>query len=161
MFAKYFEDIRIGEQAAFGSHVFTAEEIKSFAKRYDYQDFHTDEDKAKNSMFGALCASGWHTAAVCQKLAIAHRTALLGSLLDNGKPRSPQLGPSTGLKNIRWLRPVFANDEISYSARVCEKRELRSKPDWGLLVCRFEGHNRDNLPVYEVMADFFVERRKP
>ncbi len=160
MFAKFFEDIRIGEQATFGSHVFTADEIKAFARQYDSQDFHTDEEKAKDSMFGALCASGWHTAAVCQKLAIKHRTRLLGSLLENGKPRSPQLGPSPGMKNIRWLRPVYADDEISFSARVCEKRELRSKPDWGMLTCRFEGHNQDHHPVYEMMSEFFIERRK-
>ncbi len=58
---RFFEDMRVGERTELGSHTFTAEEIKAFARRYDPQRFHVDEEAAARSHFGALCASGWHT----------------------------------------------------------------------------------------------------
>ncbi len=61
---RFFEDIEIGVTEQLGSYTFTAEEIKRFAAKYDPQPFHMDEKAAAESHFGALCASGWHTAAV-------------------------------------------------------------------------------------------------
>src|SRR5438552_11829755 len=61
---KYLEDIAIGERDVFGSHTFTAGQIKAFAARFDPQPFHLDEAAAARSPFGALCASGWHTASL-------------------------------------------------------------------------------------------------
>ena len=55
---KFFEDLRVGERYEVGRHTFTAEDIKAFAVRFDPQPFHVDEDAAKRSHFGALCASG-------------------------------------------------------------------------------------------------------
>ena len=59
---KYFEDIEVGDTFPVGRHTFTADEIKAFARRFDPQLFHVDEAAAERSHFGALCASGWHTA---------------------------------------------------------------------------------------------------
>ncbi|MFZ0113114.1 MAG: MaoC/PaaZ C-terminal domain-containing protein, partial [Xanthobacteraceae bacterium] len=66
----FFEDLRLGERRELGSHRFTAEDIKAFAIRYDPQAFHIDEAAAARSHFGALCASGWHTGAVCMRLIV-------------------------------------------------------------------------------------------
>ena len=60
--ANFYEDIEIGAHYEFGSQVFDAEHIKKFATNYDPQSFHMDEEAAKSSHFGALCASGWQTA---------------------------------------------------------------------------------------------------
>ena len=65
---KFFEDIRVGETVEIGSHVFTAEDIKTFAQRFDPQPFHVDDEAAARSHFGRLCASGWHTACVWMRL---------------------------------------------------------------------------------------------
>ena len=66
----YFEQLKVGDIYALGSHTFDADDIKSFASRFDPQPFHMDEDAAKQSHFGALCASGWHTASVWMRLMI-------------------------------------------------------------------------------------------
>ncbi|TJV67306.1 MAG: dehydratase, partial [Mesorhizobium sp.] len=58
----------IGVTVTLGSHRFEPEAIKAFARKYDPQIFHLDEEAAKNSVFGGLCASGWHTAATWMKL---------------------------------------------------------------------------------------------
>ena len=67
---KYFEDIQIGDKITLDRHTFTADEIKAFAQRFDPQPFHLDEKAAARSHFGALCASGWHTAAVWMRMLV-------------------------------------------------------------------------------------------
>ena len=37
---KFFEDIRVGETSEIGSHTFTAEDIRTFAERFDPQPAH-------------------------------------------------------------------------------------------------------------------------
>lgn len=54
----------IGRTITLGSHTFEADEIKRFAQKYDPQPFHLDEAAAEKSVFGKLCASGWHTCAM-------------------------------------------------------------------------------------------------
>ena len=70
---KFFEDIALGERAELGSHTYTADDIKRFARKYDPQPFHLDEAAAARSHFGALCASGWHTASVWMRLMVDHQ----------------------------------------------------------------------------------------
>ena len=72
---KYFDDIKIGDVLMTGRHVFHADEIKSFARRFDPQLFHIDEEEAARSHFGALCASGWHTASAWMRLIVDYRRA--------------------------------------------------------------------------------------
>ena len=70
---KFWEDIAVGERAELGRHTFTADDIKAFARRFDPQPFHLDEAAAARSHFGALCASGWHTASVWMRLMVEHQ----------------------------------------------------------------------------------------
>ena len=95
---KFFEDIAVGERAELGRHTFTAEAIKAFARRYDPQAFHVDEAAAARSHFGALCASGWHTAAVWMRLMV-RAPAPRG----RGAPRAA----SRSRSSVR--RPAFAS----------------------------------------------------
>ena len=61
---RYWEDLRIGEEAEHGSHTITEEEILAFAREYDPQPFHVDPEAAAAGPFGGLIASGWQTAAI-------------------------------------------------------------------------------------------------
>ena len=70
---KFFEDIAVGERIELGRHIFTADAIKAFARRFDPQPFHLDEAAAARSHFGALVASGWHTAAIWMRLMVEHQ----------------------------------------------------------------------------------------
>ena len=65
------EYLGVGLRLELGSHTFSAGEIRRFAGKYDPQPFHLDEDAAAKSVFGGLCASGWHTASMWMKLNIA------------------------------------------------------------------------------------------
>ena len=70
---KYFEDIRIGDRSELGTHHFSADEIKIFARRFDPQRFHVDEAEAERTHFGKLCASGWHTAFLWMRALVEYR----------------------------------------------------------------------------------------
>jgi len=135
------EFFRMGETLTLGSHTFTAEEIKAFAARYDPQRFHMDEKEAEASVFGALCASGWHTASTWMKYNLKNREDTAEQPWDGPGPR-PEFGPSPGFQNLKWLKPVFAGDTITFTRRATGHRALASRPGWRLLtiVCEaFDG----------------------
>lgn len=154
----YFEDVTIGETVELGSHRFTREDIMSFASRFDPQRFHVDEAAAQDSLFGGLCASGWHTACIWMRLMAAHRAKLAEEVAASGRIPAPR-GPSPGLRELKWLKPVYPGDVITYRSTPQEKIELNSKPDWGLLVTFNEGVNQDGERVFSFIGQLFVARR--
>lgn len=154
--AKFFEEVAIGERLEIGSFEFTAEEIVAFARPFDPQLFHIDAEAATRSAFGALCASGWHTASVWMMLMVAEwRRA---EALRAGRP-GPRKGVSPGFGNLRWLRPVYAGDVIRYSSTVAHKRASGSRPGWGLVFHRNLGVNQRGEEVFSFDGCAFLERK--
>ena len=151
----YFDEITIGQRIELGSFVFTAEEIVAFARSFDPQPFHLDEAAAKASSFGRLAASGWHTAAVWMATMVSHRKRQL-ALVDG---RAPRLGPSPGFRNLRWSKPVFAGDRITYVSEVADKRDSASRPEWGLFFHRNTGLNQHGEEVFSFDGCVFLEKR--
>ena len=131
----YWEDFKVGETVAMGTHTFVEEEMIDFARKFDPQPFHIDPVAAKDSYFGGLIASGWHTCAVAMRL-----------LCDNYINRSASLG-SPGIENVRWLVPVRAGDTLSYRRVVLEARASRSRPEMGLVKSRTEAVNQKGETV--------------
>ena len=145
----------MGDIRDFGRHTFSAEEIKRFALAYDPQPFHLDEEAAKDSLFGALCASGWHTASLMMQHLVgafrreAERAAMAGRTV-------PRFGPSPGFDNLKWLKPVYAGDTISFSGNVVAKRLTRSRPGWGIVSTEATGTNQNGEMVFTVTTHVFV-----
>lgn len=152
-----FERIEIGDLADLGRHHFTAEEIKRFAGAYDPQPFHTDEAAAANTHFGALCASGWHTASVMMRLFVNYFGREIERARDRGEP-APSLGPSPGFDDLKWLRPVYAGDEIAFTGRITGKRESASKPGWGIVSIEMVGANQRDEPVFSYTGHVFMAK---
>lgn len=142
----------IGVTTTLGSYRFEAEAIKKFARKYDPQPFHTDEEAAKKSVFGRLCASGWHTAAVWMKLNLAYR----GRPWEGPGPE-PEFGPSPGFKNLKWLKPVYAGETVTFSYIGLDLRALASRPGWRMLTVRSEGHDRTGDKVIEFDSAVLVK----
>lgn len=133
--ALYWEDFKVGETREIGSHRFSEQEIIDFARQFDPQPFHVDPVAARESFYGTLIASGWHTCAVAMRF-----------MVEGVVNRSRSLG-SPGLDNIRWLAPVKAGDTIVYRSTVLETRASRSRPDAGLVRSRWEAFNQDGVLV--------------
>ena len=128
----YFEDTRLGERHTLGSFTFTADAIKAFARGYDPQAFHLDEEAGRRSLFGGLAASGWHTASVYMKLLVAYLKDYAEAAEARGERAAPS-GPSPGFKNLKWPRPVLAGDTITYTYEATAMRPLASRPEFGLV----------------------------
>ncbi len=155
---KFFEDIEIGQRAELGQHTFTAGAIKTFAARFDPQAFHVDEAAAARSPFGALCASGWHTASVWMRLMVEHQRRDDAARRNRGEPVA-QLGPSPGFRELKWLKPVYVGDTIHYAMEIIGTRASNSRHGWGLVTLRNTGINQNGEPVISFISVAFVERR--
>jgi acyl dehydratase len=118
---RYLEDYEPGRVYEFGSITVKESEIIEFAERYDPQIFHLDPDSARQTIFGGLIASGWHTAALAMKLLVDHFISHVAAL---GSP---------GTDELRWLKPVRPGDTLSLRVTVLEARRLQSKPDRGIV----------------------------
>lgn len=147
---------RIGETITLGSHTFEADEIKAFAAKYDPQRFHMDEDEAKHSVFGGLCASGWHTAATWMKYNLKRREDA-GELPWNGPGEAPQFGPSPGFQNLKWLKPVYAGETVTFTRRALAHRALASRPGWRLLTIACEAFDSTGDKVLEFESAVLVK----
>jgi acyl dehydratase len=153
---KFLKDVAVGEKIEVGSYTFTADAIKEFARLYDPQPFHLDEEAAKRSHFGALCASGWHTASMWMRLLVDYRKREADQQRARGEPVA-QSGASPGFRDLQWIRPVYVGDTISYSAEVVEKRPLKSRPGWGLIGSRTTGVNQHGQPVITLVGYGFIQ----
>jgi acyl dehydratase len=154
---RYFDDINVGDRIELGSHHFTAEDIKSFARQYDPQAFHLDEAAAAKSHFGALCASGWHTIAVWMRLRVLYGRQEDADRAARGEIIA-RLGPSPGFRELKWPKPVYAGDTIAFASEVAEKRASQSRPGWGLIFARNTGTNQKGELVLAFIGSGFVER---
>ena len=150
-----YEDITVGSRHDFGVYTFTGEDIKRFASLYDPQAFHLDEELARESAMGALCASGWHTAAVMMSLVSRYFQRERDRAAANGRP-APPLGPSPGFDDLKWLRPVFVDDTIAFSGEVLAKRSSESRPSWGIVSIKTTGINQSDEPVFSYVGHVFV-----
>jgi acyl dehydratase len=144
-----FEDFEAGQVYELGSTTVTEEEIVDFARRFDPQPFHLDAEAAKDSNFGGLIASGWHTGAMWMRLYV---TSLLGGGSGQG---------SSGIEELRWLAPVRPGDTLSGRLTVLETTPSERHPDRGTIRIRGEMVNQDGVTVMSMVSRGRFGRRSP
>lgn len=149
----FLGEAEIGVARDLGRYRFEPDAIIAFAKAYDPQVFHTDAEAARETHFGGLCASGWHTAAVWMKR--LHATWARDMVLTAKHGPVPQLGPSPGFKSMRWLRPVYAGDTLRYATKLVGARASTSRPGWGLAHHHNTAENQKGEPVFEFTGSVF------
>lgn len=156
--SEFYEDLEPGQRFELGTKTFDADYIKGFAAKFDPQPFHMDEEAAKKSHFGALCASGWQTASSWMRLYVDTNMAERAVRAEKGEAL-PELGVSPGIEQIKWMRPVYVGSEISYSQTIMSKRPLNSRPGWGLVMSMCEGVNQDGEMVISFVSKSLVQLR--
>ena len=132
----FYEDFVIGAENRLGSHEFTREAIIAFATAYDPQPFHVDDAAGAVSIYGSLCASGWHTACICMRTLIDWRDARRKEAEARGEP-VPALGVSPGIRDLRWPNPVRAGDTLRARSEALRKRLSRKDPKRGIVEYRY------------------------
>ncbi|HMO47674.1 MAG TPA: MaoC family dehydratase [Rubrivivax sp.] len=132
---RYWEDFAVGSVHESGAMPVTREATLAFAREFDPQPFHLDDEAAAASLFGRLAASGWHTGAM------AMRMMCDGYLLESASLGSP------GIDQLRWLKPVFPGDTLSLRMTVLAARPMASRPGVGLVQSRWEVFNQQRETV--------------
>jgi acyl dehydratase len=142
---RYFEDWSPGEVFESGTHRMDEQRIIEFGREFDPQVFHTDPERAKQTIYGGLIASGWHTGAVMMRLL----TEFLG----------PASMGSPGGEQLRWSAPVRPGDELRLRLRVVETVPSTSKPDRGVVKTRSEVVNQHDVVVMSLDGALMIRRR--
>jgi acyl dehydratase len=145
---RWFEDFNPGDVFEFGDYLMSEAEILEFAGKYDPQPFHTDAEAARNSIFGGLIASGWHTCA-----------AVMRMMVDDFVPANASMG-SPGIDELRWLKPVRPGDRLRVRLTVVESVPSRSRPDRGVVKSFSETLNQDG-EVVMTSRGMVMYRRRP
>ena len=144
----WWEDMEVGSVRELGSVQPSLQQIKDFAAQFDPQPFHLDEEAAARSVFGALCASGWHTCAMAMSL-----------MVNNFLNESSSMG-SPGLESLKWLKPVFPGDTLTLRSTILESRAMGSRPDLGLVRTSWDMVNQHGEPVLHMEGYGMFRRRQ-
>jgi acyl dehydratase len=146
---RFFEDYAVGQKFGSGTVAVTAERIKSFAREFDPQPFHTDEETARRTFFGGLVASGWHTAAMTMRLFVE----------SDIRPEGGAIG--AGGSDLSWPRPVRPGDVLRIESEVLELRPSKSRPDIGIMKVKLTTFNQADEVVQIAYPAMVVPRRPP
>ena len=141
-----FETFEIGQLRKFGAYEVTEAEVIEFAEKYDPQFFHLDRETAKHSLFGGLCASGWHTCAMTMSMLVANMQEIGTSL---GSP---------GVEDLKWLVPVRPGDVLSVRMEVLETRPSKSRPQIGFVTSKTTVSNQKGVEVMEFISEGIFPR---
>jgi acyl dehydratase len=142
----YFDDLRVGQRFVTASHELDATQIKAFARQFDPQTFHLDEAAAKESFFGELVASGWHTASLTMKLIVTSGAPLAAGTIGAGA-------------EVTWPRPSKPGDVLHVETEILELIPSKSKADRGIAVMRSHTQNQHHETVQIMTAKLVVPRR--
>jgi acyl dehydratase len=143
----FYEDFRPGDVTSFGAVTITRDAIVDYAREFDPQPFHLDEEMARETFVGTLIASGWHTCALQMRM-----------MCDAWVLRSSSMG-GPGVEEVKWLKPVLPGDVLTVRQTVLEAKTSRSRPDMGLVLIRLETLNGALEPVMTETAWVMQGRR--
>jgi acyl dehydratase len=143
---RFWDDLKEGERLSCRPVVFGREDIINFAKQYDPQPFHVDEEVAEASMFGGLIASALHTISACTRVVVEAQgnLAILSGL---------------GIDEVRLFNPVRPGDILSVEAFWSDLKRSRSKSDWGFANLRCKVTNQRGEVVAEYGYKYLVACR--
>jgi acyl dehydratase len=144
---RYFEDYLAGAVHEFGAIAVDEQEVLDFGKRFVPLSYHTDREAAKQSIYGGVIASGWHTAALMMRI---YTENYLSQVANLGSP---------GGDELRWDKPVFPGDVLSVRATVLEARRSESRPDRGIVRTFIEVLNQKREVVMSMKMVNFVRCR--
>ncbi len=147
--ALYYEDFTVGQEITSSEpYEMSKEAIIAFATEFDPQPMHIDEEGAKNSLFGRLVASGWHTSSATMRLKTQTLLAdLAGGLV------------GMGVESVRWPRPTLPGDKLRLLITILDMRESKSKPDKGIIKYKVETFNQHDELVMEMVTAVIATRR--
>ncbi len=145
----YYEDFPEGMIIPFGTYHLSKEEVWDYAREWDPQPFHLDEEAAQKSVLGGIAASGWQASAILIRLAVE-------AFINNSAAMA-----SSGMEEAKWLKPVFAGETLTGRATVLSRRVSAKRRDMGILKMKFELLNAEGELKVEIKGVQFMGVRNP
>jgi acyl dehydratase len=142
----YLDDLHVGRRFTSRTHVVDEAQIKAFARQFDPQPFHLDDEAAKGTILAGLAASGWHTAAITMRLLVESGLPLAGGIIGVGG-------------EVAWPKPTRPGDTLRVESEVVAITPSRSRPDRGMATVHSVTHNQNNEVVQELTAKLIVPRK--
>jgi acyl dehydratase len=146
---RHYEDIEVGDPLTYGAYEVTKDEIFEFARAYDPQPHHIDEEAAKLSLVKGLCASGWHTCAIFMRM-----------LADGMLADCAALGASA-IDEVKWMKPVRPGHVLKARSTCLGKRLMRSRQGVGICSMKHEILNQEDELLMIMANSFFIAVRDP
>ena len=146
MSLRYFDEIEAGEEYLTPGVTVTEAHVLQFAGlSMDFFELHTNEEFARQTIFGRRVAHG-----------------LLGLAMADGLKNRSELRVRA-IASLGWTwefaGPIFIGDTIHVRMQVADKRASRSKPDRGVVTLRLEVRNQRGEVVQKGENRLMVERR--
>lgn len=145
----HFEDFKPGPFGTFGPHHVSREDIITFAKEFDPQPMHLDEEAAKRSMLNGLSGSGWHMCSLLMRMCwdgFIHRIASAGA---------------PGVDEVKWVSPLRPGDDLTVEVEVLGTRESKSRPDVGFVQISNIVRNASGQTLMTMSLPLMILRRVP
>ena len=144
--ALYFEDFPLGEVVEYGAVDVSAADITTFAREFDPQPFHIDEEAARAAT-GGLIASGWHTSALLLRMnseAFLVRAAIL---------------EEAGIEEVRWQQPVRPGDRLHVRRHTLAKRPREGRTSAGEVEFLYEVINQNGVAAMRQRSVLLLKQR--
>ncbi|WP_448203192.1 MaoC family dehydratase [Azospirillum sp. sgz302134] len=144
---RYLDDLTPGDRFPGGPVTVAEEDIIAFARQFDPQVFHLDAEAAKDTVFGGLAASGWHTAGLTMRMIVTGEGRLAGGFV------------GMGVEEVRWPKATRPGDTLRIESEVLEVRPSDKRPDRGIARVRTTTFNQKDEVVQVMTANLLVPRR--
>jgi acyl dehydratase len=144
--ALYFEDFPLGEVVAYGGLDVSVDEIIAFAREFDPQPFHTDEEAARLAT-GGLIASGWHASALLLRMnceAFLTRAAVLEEAC---------------VEEVRWQLPVRPGDQLHVRRQTLASRPREGRTSVGEVEFLYEVVNQSGAAAMTQRSVLLLKQR--
>jgi acyl dehydratase len=146
-YRRFYEDIEVGKMFDLGTRHVTRDDIISFAREWDPQPFHINEDDARASVFGRLTGSSLHSMVLLSVATSTHaeRLALVAALK---------------IETV-LTHPLLPDETIAFRSSVKSKRRSNSRPDVGIVVEVFQVLNPLGTSILDQTVTSMVSCRAP
>ena len=142
----FYEDIELNKEHVSEEYLIEKEAMIEFAKQWDPQPFHTDEEMAQHYPTGLIGSS-------------THSYAILTKLQTELDQDQPAMVAGLGIDEWRTPNPLRAGDRVRSISYVESKRESSSKPNLGILVSVSKLVNQDDEIILTYKSSGLVMKR--
>jgi acyl dehydratase len=150
MAGKYFEELNLGDKFTHqpGRTVTETDNLLFTTLTMNVQPLHLDAEFAKGMEFGQRLVNSIFTLGLAVGLSVGDTT--LGTTVGN-----------LGFEKVEFPKPVFIGDTLYAETEVVEKRESRSRPQWGIITFEHRAKNQRDEVVMRCRRGAMMRKKNP